>query len=136
MVHQTISPCDGVGFGDKTRFRALACNKWLDHLVAAGKDTSFNMLVSRVGIKLDEGHLPLKLAVFPVSTKGNTVPRVTLTPHQVNIPPSQQEVATSQGTLKVLESNLIYLKGSIAQTLKYRYLNVFACSPLVWIIKV
>ena len=76
-----------MGFGDKTRFRALACNLWLEHLVAAGKDTSFNMLVSRVGIKLDEGHLPLKFAVFPVSTKGNTVPRVTLTPLQVNIPP-------------------------------------------------
>ena len=56
-------------------------------LLVAGKDTSFNVLVSRVGIKLDEGHLPLKFAVFPVSTKRNTVPRVTLTPHQVNIPP-------------------------------------------------
>ena len=35
-------------------------------LLVAGKDTSFNVLVSRVGIKLDEGHLPLKFAVFPV----------------------------------------------------------------------
>ena len=55
-----------------------------EHLAAAGKDTSFNMLVSRVGIKLDEGHLLLKLAVFTVGTKRNTVSRVTLQP---NIPP-------------------------------------------------
>ena len=123
-----------MGFGDKTRFRGLACNKWLDHLVPAGKDTSFNVLVSWVGIKLVEGHLLLKFAVFPVGTKGNTVSRVTLTPLQVNIPPSLQEVATSQVTLKALESNL-------SEELNYPNPQVlisecFACSPLVWIIKV
>ena len=58
-----------------------------EHLAAAGKDTSFNMLVSRVGIKLDEGHLLLKLAVFTVGTKRNTVSRVTLISLQLNIPP-------------------------------------------------
>ena len=31
------------------------------------------MLVSRVGVKLDEGYLLLKLAVFPVGTKENNV---------------------------------------------------------------
>ena len=31
------------------------------------------MLVSRVGVKLDEGHLLLKLAVFPAGTKKNNV---------------------------------------------------------------
>ena len=45
------------------------------------------MLVSRVGIKLDEGHLLLKLAVFTVGTKRKTVSRVTLTSLQLNIPP-------------------------------------------------
>ena len=47
-----------------------------EHLAASGKDTSFNMLVSRVGVKLDEGHLLLKLAVLTVGTKRNRVSRL------------------------------------------------------------
>ena len=68
------------------------------------------MLVSRVGVKLDEGHLLLKLAVFTVGRKKNNVKSYSpFTSTEYSKTTLQQEVANSQQILTALLSNFNYL---------------------------
>ena len=65
------------------------------------------MLVSRVGVKLDECHLLLKLAVFTVGTKRNTVSRrVTLILTKYSTTTCNRKW---ERILTTVESNLDYL---------------------------
>ena len=68
------------------------------------------MLVSRVGVKLDESHLLLKLAVLTEGTKRNTVLRVTLSSLQPTIPPVVTVVkfplATGSGNFTTVQLQL------------------------------
>ena len=62
------------------------------------------MLVSRVGIKLDEGQLLLKLAVFTVGRKKNSVQSYShFTPTKYSTTTLQQEVENSQRILMAVD---------------------------------
>ena len=108
-----------------------------EHLAAAGKDTSFNMLVSRVCIKLDEDHLLLKLALFMIGTKRNSVKNYFTSTeyifHHYIATGSGNFAANSNGTTVQLQ----YIWTLIIWTLKYWYPNAFTSMlPLVQIIMV